>query len=61
MDWCPKFADRTRTIPAHRRPDRSLGVWRHRVGVRETPCSDLRMTVARETMAIYAITPAAGQ
>ncbi|KRX14225.1 hypothetical protein T07_15225 [Trichinella nelsoni] len=44
MGWCPKIAGKARTIPAHRRPDRSLGIWRHRVGVQETPCSDLRMT-----------------
>ncbi|XP_003381467.1 conserved hypothetical protein [Trichinella spiralis] len=26
--WCPEVAGRPRTIPAHRRPDRYLGVWR---------------------------------
>ncbi|KRY30468.1 hypothetical protein T03_14125 [Trichinella britovi] len=25
--WWPKVARRTRTIPAHRRPDRYLGIW----------------------------------
>ncbi|KRZ88937.1 hypothetical protein T08_12142 [Trichinella sp. T8] len=29
-----------RTIPAHRRPDRYLGIWRP-AGVRETPCADV--------------------
>ncbi|KRX34550.1 hypothetical protein T05_2449 [Trichinella murrelli] len=30
--WWPKVAGRTRTIPAHRRPDRYLGIWQPRSG-----------------------------
>ncbi|KRY53680.1 Mannose-P-dolichol utilization defect 1 protein, partial [Trichinella britovi] len=30
--WWMKVAGRTRTIPAHRRPDRYLGIWRPRPG-----------------------------
>ncbi|KRX69293.1 hypothetical protein T06_16031 [Trichinella sp. T6] len=30
--WWPKVADRTKTIPTHRRPDHYLGIWQPRQG-----------------------------
>ncbi|KRX77311.1 hypothetical protein T06_11703 [Trichinella sp. T6] len=33
----PNVAGRTRTIPAYRRPDRYLGVWRPRPGSKRPP------------------------
>ncbi|KRY55603.1 hypothetical protein T03_8707 [Trichinella britovi] len=42
--WWPNVAGRTRTIPAYRRPDRYLGVWRPRPGSKR-PLWRLRMTV----------------
>ncbi|KRZ54697.1 hypothetical protein T02_5536 [Trichinella nativa] len=42
--WWLNVAGRTRTIPAYRRPDRYLGVWRPRPGSKR-PLWRLRMTV----------------
>ncbi|KRX46294.1 hypothetical protein T05_863 [Trichinella murrelli] len=35
--WWPNVTGRTRTIPAYRRPDRYLGVWRPRPGSKRPP------------------------
>ncbi|KRX64163.1 Mannose-P-dolichol utilization defect 1 protein, partial [Trichinella sp. T9] len=39
--WWMKVAGRTRTIPAHRRPDRYLGIWRPRPGSDRPPALTL--------------------